>query len=303
VLAVWLWGRALRTPRLDYWVVAVCLVIPATSALLVIAQNMGWGFVPPLLSQASVLTFAGIFFALANRFVSASRRIENFNVELQHEVAVATQRLGETLKREHELALAKSHADERLQMTRDVHDGFGGTLVGTIAQLEHAPDDMPKSKVVDVLKQMRDDLRLVIDSTTAEHTHLEDLLAPLRHRSSQLLETACIDSTWHLQGTENLEFDHARGLQLLRFLQEALTNIFKHSNATSVDVYLERDDGHLRLRVRDNGRGLPDGAGQKPSASGGAGLASMRMRAHRLGGTLKVDSSPGGTQLEVMFPA
>jgi signal transduction histidine kinase len=302
-LVVWLWARALRTPRLDYWVLAVCLVLPATSELLAIAQNFGWGFVPPLLVQASVLKFVGIMFALAYRFVAQARRVENFNVELRHEVAVATQRLGDTLKREHDLALAKSHADERLQMTRDLHDGFGGTLVGAIARLEHAPDDMPKSKVVDVLKQMRDDLRLVIDSTTAEHTHLEDLLAPLRHRSSQLLETASIDSNWHLQGTENLEFDHARGLQLLRLLQEALTNIFKHSNATSVDVYLERDDGQLRLRVRDNGKGLPAGAGQKPTASGGAGLASMRIRAHRLGGTLKVDSSAGGTQLEVMFPA
>lgn len=294
----WFMWRALQIRRSDFSVLAVCLILPLVAAVYEVLARFEWVPHTHLLRFAAILSALGLFFAAAFRFVAATRRVEAFNLELKREVDAATRKLGETLAREHALALGKSRAEERLQLTRDLHDGFGGTLIGAIARLEQAPDDTPKTQVVETLKDMRDDLRLVLDSTTDGQVGIADLLAPLRYRSSQLLEAAGIDSYWHLHGVDELELDGPRGLDLLRLLQEALTNVFKHSRATRVDVSLSHEDGRLRLDVRDDGGGLSTFV-HRP---GGAGLTSMRLRANRLGGELQIDSTEQGTRLQVGFP-
>src|SRR5690606_7413576 len=207
-------------------------------------------------SFASPIMLLGMGFVLAHRFATTMKRVEGFNAELQREVATATGELAATLNQKHALELAHSRAGERLQLVRDLHDGFGGTLVGAIARLQQAPDDMPKAQVVDVLKDMRDDLRLVIDTTAQEQADLAALIAPLRHRASRLLEAADIDAHWQVEGLDGLHLEPARSLDLLRLLQEALTNVFKHSRATRVDVRIHRDGDRLHLQVVDDGVGL-----------------------------------------------
>ena len=87
---------------------------------------------------------------------------------------------------------------------------------------------------------------------------------------------------------------------LAESLQEALTNVFKHSRAQRVEVRIERSGDRLHLQVRDDGVGLP--AQQPTPAGGGAGFASMRLRAQRLGGMLQVESVTGGTDLRLEIP-
>ena len=295
----WFLIQAWRMRRADTLVLAACLLLPVLVSFHDFALFFGWvDGVTYLLSLTSVLTLIGIGFVLSYRFVAAMRRVEGFNLELKREVDAATSELALTLSRQHALELAHSRAGERLHLVRDLHDGFGGTLVGAIAQLERAPADMPKAQVVEVLKEMRDDLRLVIDSTAREHADLAAQLAPLRHRLGRLLETADIDSRWQLQGLDGIELDSARSLDLLRLLQEALTNVFKHSRARRVEVSLRRAGERLLLSVDDDGRGI----GATARADGGAGLASMRLRAQRLGGELKIESGPAGTGLRLDFP-
>lgn len=295
----WFLIQAWRMRRADTLVLAACLLLPVLVSFHDFALFFGWvDGVTYLLSLTSVLTLIGIGFVLSYRFVAAMRRVEGFNLELKREVDAATSELALTLSRQHALELAHSRAGERLHLVRDLHDGFGGTLVGAIAQLERAPADMPKAQVVDVLKEMRDDLRLVIDSTAHEHADLAAQLAPLRHRLGRLLETADIDSRWQLDGLDGIELDSARSLDLLRLLQEALTNVFKHSRARRVEVSLRRAGERLLLSVDDDGRGI----GATARADGGAGLASMRLRAQRLDGELKIESGPAGTGLRLDFP-
>lgn len=295
----WFLIQAWRHRRPDTLVLAACLLLPVLVSFHDFALFFGWvDGVTYLLSLTSVLTLIGIGFVLSYRFVAAMRRVEGFNLELKREVDAATSELALTLSRQHALELAHSRAGERLHLVRDLHDGFGGTLVGAIAQLERAPADMPKAQVVDVLKEMRDDLRLVIDSTAHEHADLAAQLAPLRHRLGRLLETADIDSRWQLDGLDGIELDSARSLDLLRLLQEALTNVFKHSRARRVEVSLRRAGERLLLSVDDDGRGI----GATARADGGAGLASMRLRAQRLGGELKIESGPAGTGLRLDLP-
>lgn len=296
----WFLLQAWRSRRPDALVLAACLLLPVLVSFRDFAVFFGWAQGTTYwLSLTSVLTLVGIGFVLSYRFVAAMRRVEGFNLELKREVEHATSELAATLSRQHALELAHSRAGERLQLVRDLHDGFGGTLVATIAQLERAPGDTPKAAVLSTLKELRDDLRLVIDSTAREHADLVAQLAPLRHRLGRLLETADIDSRWQLQGLDGVALDSARSLDLLRLLQEALTNVFKHSRARRVDVRIVRADQRLQLRVDDDGQGMAAVSGD---ADGGAGLASMRLRARRLGGELRIESGPQGTGLFVEFP-
>ena len=89
------------------------------------------------------------------------------------------------------------------------------------------------------------------------------------------------------------ELEETAGI-LKGHVQECLSNIQKHADATRVEVGLQMTDSRLELRVIDNGRGF-DPMGISPgSAESGLGLRSMQERAELLGGSLSVDSSPGG---------
>lgn len=297
---------ALRSDRRDYKVLAACISVPLLVSLHDLGVYMGWyGGVSYLGSFTSPVMLLGMGFVLAYRFAQTMKRVEGFNAELHREVQAATATLADTLNQQHALALAHSRAGERLQLVRDLHDGFGGTLVGAITRLQHAPDETSRDEMVDLLKDMRDDLRLVIDTTAQEQADLATLIAPLRHRASRLLEAADIDAHWRVEGLEGLQLGPGRSLDLLRLLQEALTNVFKHSRAARVDVHLRRAGDRLKLRVHDDGIGLSGTAAATGKARvGGAGMASMRHRAQRLGAELRVSgaSDGSGTTLELDLP-
>ena len=294
---------ALRHGRADQKVLALCIAFGLLISLYDAGVYTGLiradGFIG---SFASPIMLLGMGFVLAYRFATTMKRVEGFNAELQREVNAATSELSATLTRQHALELSHSRAGERLQLVRDLHDGFGGTLVGAIARLEQAPADTPKADVVDVLKDMRDDLRLVIDTTAQEQADLVALIAPLRHRASRLLEAADIDAHWTLQDIDGLQLEPARSLDLLRLLQEALTNVFKHSRAQRVDVRVAKVGDEVQVQVRDDGRGLPTADQPNNLLGGGAGFASMRLRAQRLGGKLEIADAAPGTALALVFP-
>jgi signal transduction histidine kinase len=85
---------------------------------------------------------------------------------------------------------------------------------------------------------------------------------------------------------------------MVRILQEALQNVAKHSQATRVDVTIRLHTGTATLNVKDNGRGFDAAAGK----ADGVGLASMRDRAQRSGGRMRIVSAPGaGTSINVSW--
>ncbi len=294
-------GHTLRHRRTDCYVLAASLVIPLVVSLH--DMLLFFGVIHDdtyLMGVTSPLTIIGMGFALAYRFAVAMRRAENFAAELQHEVNAATRKLTETLQREHDLALNNARIGERLNLVRDLHDGFGGSLLAAISALEHPRRQADPAQVVTTLKELRDDLRLIIDTTTHEQdTDLAGQIAPLRHRWTQRLEAMGIESAWTVQGVDDRRLGAMRVLELLRFLQEALTNVLKHSGATRVQVAIRCMDGRLGVDVRDDGRGFDPGA----SSLHGAGLPSLRARAGRLGAALQIDTSPGqGTRLNFDAP-
>nr|WP_199039653.1 7TM diverse intracellular signaling domain-containing protein [Dyella sp. ASV24] len=294
-------GYSLRRRRTDGYVLAASLLIP----LLVSAHDMllFFGVIHDqtyLMTVTSPLTVIGMGFALAYRFAAAMRRAENFAAELQREVDVATRQLTETLGREHHLALNNARIGERLNLVRDLHDGFGGSLVAAISALEHPQRPTEPARIVATLKELRDDLRLIIDTTTHEQDiDLAGLIAPLRHRWSDRFEAVAIESSWTLEGVDGVRLGAMRVLELLRFLQEALTNVLKHSGASQVHVSVRCVGESLAVDVRDDGRGFDAGS----TVPYGAGLPSLHARAGRLGATLQLTTSPGkGTRLNFDAP-
>ncbi|QIL19332.1 ATP-binding protein [Thermomonas sp. HDW16] len=295
-------GYALRKRRIDYLVLAACVSVPLVVSFHDLAIYLCWMKASTYLGALlSPLTVLGTAFVLAYRFANTMKRVEGFNAELTREVHSATSQLAQTMNQQHALELAHTRAGERLQLVRDLHDGFGGTLVGAIARLEQAPETSSEASLVSMLKDMRDDLRLVIDTTAQEQADLAALIAPLRHRASRLLEAADIDAYWQVEGIDGLHLEPARSLDLLRLLQEALTNVFKHSRAQRVDVRIARAGERLEISVRDDGVGLP-ASSMLRMEGGGAGFASMRLRAMRLGGDLQVRDRAPGMELRLEMP-
>ena len=100
---------------------------------------------------------------------------------------------------------------------------------------------------------------------------------------------------------DRLPYEKQRSL--LRVVQEALANVFRHAKATEVKIVLDATDSHFRLTISDNGRGLSIGAKARPI---GVGIPAMRARLEQIGGTLDIQSDPAnlpsGTMLRAVFP-
>ena len=79
---------------------------------------------------------------------------------------------------------------------------------------------------------------------------------------------------------------------LFRIIQEAMSNIYRHSGATKAWITLACGASGIELEIRDNGTGFPEEDGAKGGASGGVGLAGMRERLAELGGRLEIQTSP-----------
>jgi two-component system NarL family sensor kinase len=83
---------------------------------------------------------------------------------------------------------------------------------------------------------------------------------------------------------------------MLRIVQEALANVFRHAQATQVKVAMVATDAHVRLQVTDNGRGMPSKRARSgPKAiSYGVGIPGMRARLRQFSGTLEIHAAAGG---------
>ena len=87
---------------------------------------------------------------------------------------------------------------------------------------------------------------------------------------------------------------------IFRVLQESLSNIVRHAQASEVEVVLAQEAGHIALRISDNGVGMRPGDHGKRCAFG---LKSIRERVQAMGGEMQIDSQPGqGTALAIRVP-
>ena len=89
---------------------------------------------------------------------------------------------------------------------------------------------------------------------------------------------------------------------IFRIVQEAVTNVFRHSGAREAWVKVVKDDSQIVATVRDNGKGITDGVMQGRPDRIGVGIGGMRQRVKEFGGDLRIGNSNPGTFVEVTFP-
>ena len=92
---------------------------------------------------------------------------------------------------------------------------------------------------------------------------------------------------------------------LFRAVQEALTNVHRHSGGSAVDIRLSMNTKEIRLEIKDDGRGIPQKRLRsliEGAAEAGVGLAGMRERMRELGGSLEIRSDRAGTTVVISIP-
>lgn len=196
--------------------------------------------------------------------------------------------------------LTNVRLQERLNLTQDLHDGLGGALVHMIASVEQGTGELARSQVLSMLKLIRNDLRQTIDSNSSAQVRVpgrpQEWLAPLRHRFNNLFDSLDVTCDWQFAQDWRTRPNAHQYLAMTRLIEEALTNVLKHSQARHVRLSFQQPepDG-LVLEIEDDGVGFD--VAQVNASGLGIGMRSMSVRIARVGGVLNIDSRPGRTVL------
>ena len=199
--------------------------------------------------------------------------------------------------------LATAGLAERARLAREIHDGLAQDLwyaklkQTRLAQLAGFQGET---------RELSDEVGEALDAALAEARNAVaamregaeagPLVEMLERHVEDFADRFALRTEFHAEGDPPEVSPRAKA-EVLRIVQEALTNVRKHADATTVRVSVH-SDGTLRLSVTDNGRGF-----RPEQAPAGFGLDSMRQRAAVIGATITVASEPqNGTRVELVMP-
>jgi signal transduction histidine kinase len=250
-----------------------------------------------LMPLSALLIFGVFAYTILERYAGAIGALERSNVVLDERVTVARRALEESYARLAQVQAEQAAAAERERLVRDMHDGIGSALASSLLLAEQGR--LNDKATADMLRQCIEDLRLTIDSTdAAAGGDLVTLLATLRFRVGNRLAAAGIAMTWEVGEIPPLPWLTAdAALQVLRIVQEALTNVIKHARASRVRLSITQADDVVRVLIEDNGHGF--GATDQHA---GRGLANQRRRAAAIGAAVEVRSDATGTRVTLDLP-
>src|SRR5450830_1849204 len=184
---------------------------------------------------------------------------------------------------------------------QDMHDGLGSSLVSALRVVEHG--HMNEAEVAQVLKGCIDDLKLAIDSMEPVEADLLLLLATLRFRLGPRLQSTGITLRWEVNDVPPLNWlDPKNALHILRILQEAFTNIIKHTHATEIRVATGVQNDQVVVTITDNGQGFTPESLLKGDGVSGKGLSNQRRRAQAIGAEIHWESDQAGTRVTLQLP-
>jgi PAS domain S-box-containing protein len=205
-------------------------------------------------------------------------------------------------------SLQNVREEERTRIARELHDELGQFLTGIRMEISWLGGRLPQ------------DLAPLKEKVSAIKGQIDQTIQSVRRISSELRPLVLDDlgfaaaANWYVDQfiartglvvdlalpPEDPEQGSAQATAMFRVLQESLTNIARHAQATQVEVCLELLDGQWTMSIRDDGVGFAVDA-VKP---GSLGLVGMRERVQILGGQFIVNSAPGkGTAIELFVPA
>lgn len=250
------------------------------------------------MSYGGPLVLCALVYALAESYFRTYDQARALNAQLEERVQERARQLQETHERLRALEHDAIVAAERERLMRDMHDGIGSQLITTLEAVERGAAGT--GEVAELLRECMDDLRLMIDSLEPDAFALPAALGNLRYRLEPRLRAAGIALHWDVEDCASLPSGRP-ALQVLRIVQEAITNVLKHAGASELRFSCRQSGGELELRVEDNGLGMVARAGATRER-GQRGMGNMQLRAHQLRGSLQVASSEAGTKLTLRVP-
>jgi signal transduction histidine kinase len=247
---------------------------------------------------------------LESRVIERTGQLTQALARLEAEVKERKQ--AEEQLRQLSVRLMTLQDEERRRIARDLHDTTGQTL----AAMKMTTALIQRTAVGPHLQRLLADLNQFTDEAVQTIRTTSYLLHP------PLLDEAGISSAvqWFVDGfakrsgikvsceiAENLERPpRNHELVLFRVLQESLTNVHRHSRASSATVRLNIEADHFVLEIADNGTGISGECIKRfreAAGEAGVGLVGMRERVHELAGRLEIQSAPGRTAIRVALPA
>lgn len=248
-----------------------------------------------LLHYAADILLVAMGAILSARLVRTLDAIQQLNRTLEARVADSEQTIRVNYERLRRLERHHAASQERQQIMRDLHDGLGSRLFVTLSRAESG--QARPGELVQALRECIADMRLTLEAMSPESNDFLEAWGDFRFRWQQVLDGCGLASQWDVEtDDEAVVLAPHVTLQLLRIVQEALTNVLKHAEADRVAIALHAGNAAIRIDVRDNGRGMAGGA---PATA--HGLANMQARALGLGARLQIAESRPGVHVRLEF--
>jgi two-component system, NarL family, sensor kinase len=213
--------------------------------------------------------------------------------DLARRVGAAARELGlrQDLQRSRErLVLARE--EERRRLRRALHDEVGPAIAGLGLRTEAARRlvETDPHGAEDALVVVRDGTQILVDDIRRLAYNLRPPALDELGLAGALQQHAGTVSSPNVSVTTTAlgELPAAVEAAAYRIAIEAVANVVRHASASACTVRVSAEDGHLQIRVADDGHGMP------PDVHAGVGMSSMRERAAELGGSLRVESRAGG---------
>ena len=256
--------------------------------------------------------------SLELRVQERTEEISEANAALKEEIAEHTQtevlltRSGEQL-RALSARLQSVREDERTTLAREIHDELGQALTGMkldlswiTRRLDAGANNGTNQSIQERIYSMSEAIDSSIQSVRTMSTNLRPsvldsfgLEAAVEWQAHEFQTRTGIATRVDLPPEEH-DLSQERATSIFRILQEALTNVARHSNATLVSIKLEQKGGNMVLEVEDNGIGIKQ---SEISDLGSIGLLGMRERAIQFGGEVSFCGAPGhGTIVQAWIP-
>jgi signal transduction histidine kinase len=207
-------------------------------------------------------------------------------------------------------SLIVTQDEERRRIARELHDGLGQEL----AAIKMIMDGILQQRQPPELKdRAAAEINALIDRAIQQVRSMSHLLHPplldeiglysaLQWYLEGLSKRSGIETSMDIQPADFPRLQPDLETAIFRIIQEALTNVFRHSGAAKAWVTVEKTETQVSLSVRDDGKGISEHISQFQSGSIGVGIAGMRQRVKELGGDIRMRNARPGTAVEIVIP-
>ena len=254
---------------------------------------------------------------LEQRVIERTNDLRVANEELRKEIAERKQaeadlRITSEQLRALSARLQSAREEEGTRIAREIHDELGSMLTGLKWDIEEISRMLSTQPGKSQLAVMRKKVRALIKLTDKSVSTLRRIASELRPSVLDLGLAAAIE--WQAQqfqartgmvcdydcSMEDVELSVEQSTAVFRIFQEALTNVLRHAQATSINIKINKEKSNFVLSVSDNGRGITHG---EKSGRQSLGILGMRERAHLIGGEVSITSAKGqGTVVTLRVP-